>query len=65
MDIEVSSYTDMTQSMKSVKPLVYPESTSRYVYTVKDSSLNNYWNLLLTNNNLKNINFKGTLNSLL
>ncbi|KAL4491518.1 hypothetical protein ABPG73_013321 [Tetrahymena malaccensis] len=64
MDVSVSTFYDISLSMSKIKPVSFPDPSQRTVIPVTDSSLNNYWNILLNVNDLRNINFQSTLNSL-
>ncbi|KAL4507431.1 hypothetical protein ABPG73_012119 [Tetrahymena malaccensis] len=64
MQVSVSEFYDISFSMSNIKPVSYPDSTQASMIPVADSSLNNYWNIQLSNNDLRIVNFQSTLNSL-
>ncbi|EAS03598.2 transmembrane protein, putative (macronuclear) [Tetrahymena thermophila SB210] len=63
MQVSVSQFYDISFSMSKIKPVSYPDSTQASMIPVADSSLNNYWNIQLSGNDLRSINFQSTLNS--
>ncbi|KAL4487809.1 hypothetical protein ABPG73_005069 [Tetrahymena malaccensis] len=64
IDISVSAFQDLSFSMNTIKYVSFPDSSQRVMIPVNDSSLNNYWNIQLMNNDLRNIDFRSTANSL-
>ncbi|KAL4476099.1 hypothetical protein ABPG74_009832 [Tetrahymena malaccensis] len=63
IDISVNSQQDITLIMDNIKPVQYSDIYQRTMIPVNDTSNNNQWDISLQNNDLRNINYNGTLNS--
>ncbi|EAR87795.2 transmembrane protein, putative (macronuclear) [Tetrahymena thermophila SB210] len=65
INISVESLQDITKITNDIQLVKYSDTYQRSMIPQKDSSFNNKWDISLKNTDIRNINFNGTLNSII